>query len=147
MIRAVNAKIIPTCCYVTSRTLTEISQYTPSVVRTTLDLGAEIYFEKLIPFYQSTRRHIPDFWCWAALLYMRRTQYFGCFIVLKSYTTSQRFRGFPVCFFSLEILYPKDEHWQPEKPKTLFCFILQILGAARLHPSYVFQHSPGQTRK
>jgi hypothetical protein len=82
-------------------------------------LGAGIYFEKLLPFYQSTRRHIPEFLSWAALLYMRRTQYFGCFIVLKSYTTSQSFRGFPACFFSLEILQPKDSATNTDRQKNL----------------------------
>jgi hypothetical protein len=82
-------------------------------------LGAGIYFEKLIHFYQSTRHHIPEFLSWAALLYMCRAQYFWCFIVLKSYTPSQRSRGFPACFFSLGILHPKDSAKNTDRQKNL----------------------------
>lgn len=102
-----------------SKAIILIYHHTPSVVRTSLDLGAGIYCEKLIPFYQSTQRHVPEFWSWVALLYMSRTQYFGHFIVLKSYTTSQRFVGFPACFFSLEILQPKDSATNTGRQKNL----------------------------
>ena len=55
---------------------------------------------------------------------MRHTQYFVYLIVLKSYTTSQRLGEFPVCFFSLEILHPKDSATNTDRQENLKHYVL-----------------------